>query len=187
MSLYIGLLSGTSADGVDAALFSFENPAQAPILISSLHQPYPSQLKQQILDLYTPGHNEIDRMGALDVTLGNFFAECVNQLLAEQTAVIRGTIRAIGSHGQTVRHRPSMRFTLQLADPNIIAEQCGICTIADFRRRDMACGGEGAPLAPAFHKAYFSHSEKCRVIINIGGIANITYLPASGQICGFGE
>lgn len=184
--LYIGLMSGTSADCIDAALVDL-----AQEQVHYLHQlayPISAQTKELIYQLMVPGNNEIDRMGVLDQHLGELFAEAVAQLLAE-AKVSAASISAIGSHGQTIRHRPpgelARSFTLQIGDPNVIAERSGITTIADFRRRDMAAGGQGAPLVPAFHRAVF-HSEHCdRMILNIGGIANLTWLPKQGEVLGY--
>ncbi|MDH5547289.1 MAG: anhydro-N-acetylmuramic acid kinase [Gammaproteobacteria bacterium] len=178
--LCIGLMSGTSLDGLDAVLVDFSNTI--PQVIESLSRPYPDELRRRILKLCTPGEDEIDQMGRLDAELGAWAAESVNQLLL-QADTSYDEILAIGSHGQTIRHRPSppFGFTLQIGDPNQIAYHTGITTIADFRRLDMAAGGQGAPLVPAFHQAIFHSAEEDRVIMNIGGIANITHIPRDGQ------
>ena len=183
--LYIGLMSGTSADAIDAALVDLTS---TPQLIASLTQPIPDTLKQQIHAIALPGDNEIDRMGALDVELGKRFAACALDLI-DKAGISKNEIVAIGSHGQTIRHRPpgspQGTFTLQISDPNLIAELTALTTVADFRRRDMAAGGQGAPLVPAFHRAIFHSSQLDRVIVNIGGMANITWLPSSGEVVGF--
>lgn len=183
--LYIGLMSGTSADGIDAVLVDQQI---IPKLLATHTHSFTSDLRQQIHAISLPGMNEIDRMGALDTALGNCFAECCIDLI-EKAGITADEIIAIGSHGQTIRHRPPNSpegcFTLQIGDPNIIAELTGITTIADFRRRDMAVGGQGAPLVPAFHRAIFHSPAVDRVIVNIGGMANITWLPANGQVSGF--
>lgn len=178
--LYIGLMSGTSMDGIDAALLQFSDTDME--LIASHSQPWPQGLRQQMLALATPGENEIDRLGVLDALAGQQFAAAALQLL-DKTGIPAGDITAIGSHGQTIRHRPgaSPPFSLQIGDPNRIAEQTGITTIADFRRRDMAAGGEGAPLVPAFHADIFQHPDEARAILNIGGIANLTLLPKASD------
>ncbi|MBV8802059.1 MAG: anhydro-N-acetylmuramic acid kinase, partial [Gammaproteobacteria bacterium] len=124
--------------------------------------------------------NEIARLANLDVILGKRFAETVNTLLKNQS-LYSHQIKAIGSHGQTIRHYPDRQFTLQIGDPNIIAAETGITTISDLRRGDMAYGGQGAPLVPAFHQYVLSDHAKDRVIVNIGGIANITLLPAKNN------
>lgn len=184
--LYIGLMSGTSADGIDAVIIEID---QGKVRILNHHShTYSNQLRTEILRLCQPGKNEIENMGRLDHQLGLAFAETVNELL-HNTGLQAKQITATGSHGQTIRHRPpsteEISFTLQIGDPNIIAEQTGITTVADFRRRDMAAGGEGAPLAPAFHQAVFSHPIETRVIVNIGGIANITTLKGNKMSRGF--
>jgi len=184
--LYIGLISGTSVDCVDAVLVDFSG--RSPRLIESIGYPIPQDLKQNIKDLMLPGNNEIDRMGVADQLSGKLFVDAALQVLAK-SKLKKSDITAIGSHGQTIRHRPkgelSEAFTVQIADPNIIAEKTGITTVADFRRRDMASGGEGAPLVPAFHRAVFYSKDIERVIVNIGGISNITSIPIQGEITGF--
>jgi len=184
-ALYLGLISCTSADGIDVALTSF---APEPKLHAALTQPYPQDLRRRILDLAQgDGRIELDEFGALDIEIARAFASAALRLLAEQ-GIAAGAVSAIGSHGQTVRHRPAgaTPYTLQVGDPNVIAEATGIATVADFRRRDVAAGGQGAPLAPAFHAAMLG-SRTPRVVVNLGGIANITVLPgdADGTILGF--
>lgn len=183
-SLYIGLMSGTSADGIDATLIEMDGDKVA--LKGHLETPHSDILRRTILSLCESGEHEIDRMGELDQHLGKAFAQAATNLLQQQK-VPPSKITAIGSHGQTIRHRPSAArpFTLQVADPNQIAHLTGITTVADFRRRDMAAGGEGAPLAPAFHQAVFSHEDEERLIINIGGISNISHLKGSTLLAGF--
>ncbi|MBL3526304.1 MAG: anhydro-N-acetylmuramic acid kinase [gamma proteobacterium endosymbiont of Lamellibrachia anaximandri] len=176
---YIGLMSGTSMDGIDAALIEL-TPDGAPGLIGHHCHPYPTELRRNLAALCQPGDNEIDRLGELDIQVGETFAEATLQLIKEH-ACRREQIRAIGSHGQTLRHRPGVQhpFSLQIGDANTIAQRTGITTVADFRRRDISAGGQGAPLVPAFHQAIFQSGEKNRVILNIGGIANITWLPSN--------
>ncbi len=184
--LYVGLMSGTSMDGIDAVLTDLGS--DTPRLIGHFKQPYPTELRNQLIDLCQPGQNEIDRLGEVDIQVAELFADTTLQLLRQHDTPAN-RIKAIGSHGQTLRHRPSFRrpFTLQIGDPNTLAQRTGITTIADFRRRDMAAGGQGAPLVPAFHREIFQHPQINRVILNIGGIANITWLPArpSTEIIGF--
>ncbi len=186
--LYLGLISGTSADGVDAAVVEIhENSTNRKAsLIGSLKYDYPANIKQEIVDLCTPTTNEIDRLGELDVLLGEIFAKAALNLL-EQLKIKHDDIVAIGSHGQTIRHRPAVRspFTLQIGDANTIAEKTGITTVADFRRRDMAAKGQGAPLAPAFHEYLFSDNEETRCLLNVGGIANITVLKPGHSTLGY--
>ncbi|MFL0804240.1 MAG: anhydro-N-acetylmuramic acid kinase [Agarilytica sp.] len=174
--LFIGLLSGTSVDGVDAGLFEF-GAGHSITLRSSYHQPYPPEIRDAILRLSQPGDDEIDRMGALDIALGELFGKAALALI-QQENIDPKHIKAIGSHGQTIRHRPNQKyaFSLQIGDPNTIAHISGITTVADMRRMDMSAGGQGAPLAPAFHEAAFFSSEERRCIINIGGISNISIL-----------
>lgn len=173
--IYIGLMSGTSVDGIDAALVDFKTPV--PSLLAHHYLPCPAHIRKEVLDLCKPGHNEIERMGALDIDLGVLFADAALSVLKKASLKARD-VQAIGSHGQTVRHAPfqTRPFTLQIGDPNTIAAQTGITTVADFRRYDIACGGQGAPLVPAFHHYLFTSSSKDRAIVNIGGIANLTIL-----------
>ncbi len=185
-TLYIGLMSGTSIDSIDAALVRFDG--ESPDLVAHHGHPIAGPLKQKILALCEPGANELDRMGELDRIMGLEFARAAQALLAS-SGHGADQIDAIGSHGQTVRHRPPGHaehpFTVQIGDPNTIAEVTGIRTIADFRRRDMAAGGQGAPLAPAFHQAAFGDAMHERVILNVGGMANVTHLPKTGIATGF--
>jgi anhydro-N-acetylmuramic acid kinase len=183
--LFIGTLSGTSVDGIDAALVRF---APGPALVASHSLKFPEDLRRELLALGVPGANEIDRLGRADVRLGRLFAQAVNGLL-QHAGIAPREIAAIGSHGQTIRHRPGGEapFTLQIGDPSIIATDTGIPVVADFRRKDMALGGQGAPLVPAFHEAVFRQPGADRVIVNIGGIANLTVLPgdAARPLLGF--
>jgi anhydro-N-acetylmuramic acid kinase len=182
---FIGTLSGTSMDGIDAALVDF---SPKPVLAASCSLKFPEDLRTELLALAVPGDNEIDRLGRADVRLGRLFAQAANELLA-RAKVPPAQVRAIGSHGQTIRHRPGQAapFTLQIGDPNVIAAATGLPVVADFRRKDMALGGQGAPLVPAFHDAMFRQPGTDRVIVNIGGIANLTVLPgeAARPILGF--
>jgi len=182
-SLFIGLMSGTSIDAIDAALIDF---ADQPKLIATHSHPIEPKLRQQLLMLSEGCHNELTMMLMLDHQMGNLFADAALQLL-KKTEVNASDICSIGSHGQTIRHYPETGCSLQIGDGNLIAERTGITTVADFRRRDLAAGGEGAPLVPAFHNAVFRSSKQDRVIVNIGGIANITHLPAgpNGVVSGF--
>lgn len=179
--LYVGLMSGTSADGIDAALVRCRPGGEDSIeLLATRALPLADALKAEIAALSHTGPNEIERLGVLDRELGEAFAHAVNMLLKEADQS-PDNVRAIGSHGQTLRHRPpsagnTTAFTLQAGDPNTIAERTGITVVADFRRRDIAAGGEGAPLAPAFHAAAFASAGHKRAIVNIGGIANVTLL-----------
>ncbi len=180
---FIGLMSGTSLDGMDAALVSFNG--ETIQVIATLSTPMPANLKDNITRLCQPGLNEIAMMAQIDPGIARFSAKAVNTLL-EQTNFKPDQITAIGSHGQTVRHLPEVGYTLQLGDPSLLAELTGITVVADFRRRDMAAGGQGAPLVPAFHHHVFSTGNEPRAIINIGGISNISVLPADqSEVFGF--
>jgi anhydro-N-acetylmuramic acid kinase len=182
---YIGLMSGTSSDAIDAALILL-TPNTAK-LIAHHSQPIANAKRQLIINLFTPGSNEIQKMGMLDTYLGHSFAKACLQLLMK-SQIPAEKIRAIGSHGQTIRHHPNGThpFTLQIGDPNIIAELTGITTVADFRRRDLALGGQGAPLAPGFHAFLLNSHPVNSWVLNIGGIANLTYKPAKDStILGF--
>lgn len=180
-ALYVGLMSGTSIDGIDAALVDFSD-RENPRLVATHAAPMPPGLRARILALTRPGDDEIDRLGELDVEIARCFAEAAITVI-KAAGLTAGDIRAIGSHGQTIRHRPraTRPFTLQIGDPNTIAEITGITTVADFRRRDIAAGGHGAPLVPAFHDAVFRSSLEDRVILNLGGMGNVTILPRSPQ------
>jgi len=179
-NLYIGLMSGTSIDGVDVALVDFSN--QSCKLLCSLLYPIDDEIKKKLVSLSVPtSHNSeyrIELMAKLDIIMGHIFANSVNELL-KQNNLAKEQITALGSHGQTIRHRPDYDhpFTLQIGDPNIIVEKTGISVVADFRRADIAAGGQGAPLAPAFHNAVLHSETENRIILNLGGIANITFLP----------
>ncbi|HEY9199986.1 MAG TPA: anhydro-N-acetylmuramic acid kinase [Gammaproteobacteria bacterium] len=176
--LYVGLMSGTSMDGIDAALVEFDQ--QQITLLASHSQPIPPALKHklQLLSL-DAAEASIDMLGEADTELGQLFATAALQLL-QSASTEPSAVTAIGSHGQTIRHRPDLkhRFSLQIGDANQIAHLTGITTVSDFRRRDIAAGGEGAPLAPAFHQQVFTSPEENRAVLNIGGICNLTYLPA---------
>jgi len=184
---YIGLMSGTSVDGIDAGLYDFSrNQAQ---VIDFYYQPYSQQIKQKIHALCNTRQTiSLSDYGELDSLLGTLYAEaCIN--LLKQSNINASEIKAIGSHGQTVCHSPYSKppFTLQIGDPSIISQKTGITTVADFRRKDIAASGQGAPLVPAFHRALFHSLTENRVIVNIGGIANLTLLPKDPQqnILGF--
>ncbi len=184
--LFIGLLSGTSMDAIDVALVSFAK--STPQLIETYSHPIPKDFRRQCLAITQSGQCSIDQYGTLDAEAGELFAEAAQHLL-NQAKISPDQICAIGSHGQTLRHRPDSipPFSLQIGDPNIIAERTGILTVADFRRRDIAAKGQGAPLAPGFHASVFQNTNENRIILNIGGIANLTLLPKdqSEPIIGF--
>lgn len=186
MKYFIGLMSGTSLDGIDAALVSFEG--EHPRLLATHYQPYESELRLALQSLCYAESVNLKALGEMDSRLGLLFGACVLRLL-DEAGVDRKEITAIGSHGQTVFHHPhgDHAFSLQIGDPNRIAHVTGIATVADFRRRDIAAAGQGAPLVPAFHQAIFQCAEEARVVVNLGGIANLTVLPKTGQgaVCGF--
>jgi anhydro-N-acetylmuramic acid kinase len=177
---FIGVLSGTSMDAVDTILADFsQNP---PALICAHSEPLPAALHRNILALCDCKPVSLRLLGETDVCIGKVFADAVNSLLIKAD-VSPQQITAIGSHGQTVQHQPGAEppFTLQLGDPNTIAELTGITTVADFRRKDVAAGGQGAPLTPVFHQAIFACKDKQRVVLNLGGIANISILTRPGD------
>lgn len=190
VSLYIGIMSGTSLDGVDAVLVDF--CSAKPVLLKTFFCPYHDKLREQLLSLHLPGHDELNRAAILSNQLSCLYARATEGLL-ENAGIAPQQIVAIGCHGQTVRHCPEVEknYTIQLVNGALLAELTQITVVADFRSRDIAAGGQGAPLVPAFHEAIFKHSEHHRVIVNIGGIANITnldpYLPIIGFDCGPGN
>lgn len=180
--LYIGLMSGTSLDAIDAVITDLSTPR--PTVVYARTVPFNQSLRDDCLAFIAGvGQDSAGQLCELDLALGKAFAAAVLELV-EASGVDIQTIVAIGSHGQTLLHKPDgkQRFTLQSGDPNQIAALTGITTVADFRRRDMAVGGQGAPLAPAFHNAVFRDSTEDRVVVNIGGMANITVLPAAPDI-----
>lgn len=183
-NLYIGILSGTSMDSIDTALVEVKRNRLK--LVETYSHLIEDELRNEIAALCYPGENAIQRMGTLDVKLGRLFSHCVKQLL-DKAHVKPKQIAAIGSHGQNIRHMPNEKFpfTIQIGDPNIIAAETGITTIADFRRRDIALGGQGAPLTPAFHNFLFQKFSGTQWVINIGGITNITLLKEDSPIIGF--
>lgn len=184
--LFIGLISGTSLDSLDAALTRIDGE-RLSIVATHAHA-IPDTLRDQLLQLCAPGANEIDRLGDAELAFARLCSDAVAQLL-QGNRLTAADIVAIGSHGQTVRHRPPTRagrhgFTLQLGDPNTLAALTGIDVIADFRRMDMALGGQGAPLASGFHRFAFAATDENRAIINIGGMSNITRIDTDGAVSG---
>jgi anhydro-N-acetylmuramic acid kinase len=182
--LFVGVMTGTSMDAIDVVIARFAG--SRPTLADCRSQPLDSDLREELLSV--TGDTPLAQVAELDVRMGNALADAVLSTLKE-SGLSPEAVHAIGCHGQTVYHMTARRWpaTVQLGDPNIIAERTGITTVADFRRRDLAAGGEGAPLAPAFHRAFFSHPLEDRIVINIGGMANLTYLPAhrGQQLTGF--
>jgi len=187
--LYIGLMSGTSADGIDAAVVAFDERADAPrcTLVAGHTHPWDPALREALVSLGEGREaGSLDVLGRLDALVGEAFAEAANTVLAH-SGLPASRIRAIGSHGQTVRHRPlaTPAFTWQIGDASRIAEATGITTVADFRRRDVAAGGQGAPLMPAFHLAMLGSADEDRAVLNLGGIGNLTLIPRAGVVRGF--
>lgn len=183
--LYIGLISGTSADGIDAALVRFHDGR--PSLVAGRVHPWDPGLRTQILAVAQDELRlDLDAYGRMDVAIGQSFAEAALAVMADAGVGPR-EVAAIGSHGQTIRHRPHgpYPFTLQVGDASVIAERCGVDVVADFRRADVAAGGQGAPLIPAFHAAVLAPHDAPRVVLNLGGIANVTRLGTDGGVTGF--
>lgn len=181
MPFYIGVMSGTSLDGLDIALIDQD---QRPHLLATLYRPMPEQLRSELLALCTPGDDELARTAIAEQRWVELAAAGINELLLQQNLSAK-QIRAIGSHGQTVRHEPLRGFTIQIGNPALLAELTDICVIGDFRRRDVAAGGQGAPLVPAFHETLFSHSHKHVAVLNVGGFSNLSLLSPGQEVLGF--
>lgn len=175
-------MSGTSLDGADAALVDFAGGS--PVTLAFATVPFSADLRDRILALCEPGRDPIDLAARVTLELSELYANAVEGVLAA-SKVSRASVGAIGCHGQTVRHRPDLGYTVQLNDPARLAELTGIPVVADFRRRDMAAGGQGAPLVPAFHESVFRHPERSRTVVNIGGISNVTWMPPGRNTVGF--
>ena len=178
-SVYIGLMSGTSADAIDGVAAEIDEHQARILAATSI--PLADTLRQRIHAVSTGAHDRLDEVAALDIDMANAFADCAEKLMAE----LKTPPIAIGCHGQTVRHRPKQHFTVQLGKGAVIAARTGIATVSDFRSVDIALGGEGAPLVPAFHRAMFRSDVEDRAIVNIGGIANVTLLAKDGSVRGF--
>lgn len=174
-------MSGTSLDGVDAALAELSEGVE---ILAGVHVPFEPRLRAELLALNTPGQDEIHRAALLGNELARCYAAAVEAALL-RAAVSAREVVAIGCHGQTVRHRPALGYTVQIGNPALLAELSGIRVVADFRHRDIAAAGQGAPLVPAFHAFAFSSPDEDRVVVNLGGIANLTWLPRSGAVAGF--
>ncbi len=181
-SLYVGLMSGTSLDGVDAVLFE----ATRLTVLGHRHAPFSPALRAELLALNTPGENELHRSALAANAVARAYADVVAQLL-EATATLRSQVLALGAHGQTVRHQPNGfdAYTIQLLNGALLAEQTGIDVVCDLRSRDVAAGGQGAPLVPAFHRAVFARSGEDVAVLNLGGISNLSLLHADGRTGGF--
>ncbi|SDP26353.1 anhydro-N-acetylmuramic acid kinase [Rhodoferax sp. OV413] len=188
--LTIGLMSGTSLDGVDGVLVAFSDGALQVLQYAT--QTFPPETKAELLALNSPGSNELHRAALAANALVGVYADVVQQLL-ERSGCSAADIQAIGAHGQTVRHRPQefdgIGYTLQLNNPALLAERTGITVVADFRSRDVAAGGQGAPLVPAFHSQVFGRTDEAVAVLNIGGISNLSLLGAHilGFDCGPGN
>lgn len=185
--LYIGLMSGTSLDGIDAVLADFDS--SRPQVLGYCSAAFPPELKAELLALNAPANNELHRAALAANALARLYATQVDELLI-QCGVSAQSVQAIGAHGQTVRHRPQefdgTGYTLQLNNPALLAELSGIAVVADFRSRDVAAGGQGAPLVPPFHQSFFGQTDSALAVLNIGGISNITVLdPAAPELLGF--
>ena len=183
--LFAGVMSGTSLDGVDAIVADFAPKSGQPCeTLGAAHIAYPELLRDELLALQQPGNNELARAGAAANMLAELYSEAIARALAS-ARIAPDDVKAAGVHGQTLRHRPDRGFTVQLNNPARVAEKARMVVVADFRSRDVAAGGQGAPLVPAFHAALFGRRDRHRVIVNIGGIANITDLPPGGVVRGF--
>ncbi len=180
--LYVGLMSGTSLDGVDAVLADFGT--LPPRLIATHYLPYPRELPERLLDLQKKGFDELHHAALIGNEIAHLYHQAVEAVL-EKAGVLAESIHAVGCHGQTIRHNPHDGYTLQLGNPALLAELSGISIVVDFRNRDMAAGGQGAPLVPAFHDVVFRSPEVHRIILNVGGIANVTNLNPGSITKGF--
>jgi len=181
-SLFVGLMSGTSLDGVDAVLTEIGEHGTG--LRAHARQAFPDDLRAELSALCTPADNEIDRAGEAGNRLARLYAAATLEVL-EAAGVAPRAVRAIGCHGQTVRHRPERGYTIQIGNPALLAELTAITVVADFRSRDVAAGGQGAPLVPAFHATVFGSPDEDRAVLNLGGIANATLLARDGAVRGF--
>ena len=182
--LFIGLMSGTSLDGMDAVLVNFGKTPQDIKIMGHSYVPYEDAIKEALLRLHSPNTNELEESLIIGNTISKKAYEAIDALL-KKTSITSKDIKAIGFHGQTVRHQPQKGFTLQIGNPALLAELSNINVIADFRSRDVAASGQGAPLVPAFHHEIFSHPTTYRAILNIGGIANVTLLNPKTSVSGF--
>lgn len=185
----MGLMSGTSLDGVDALLADFAPFTGAALeVLAHVHRPFPAALHTELLALNTPGDNELHRAALAANALSRVYAEAASFVL-RKSGIAGDAVRALGAHGQTVRHRPSefdaTGYSLQLLNPALLAELTGIDVVADFRSRDVAAHGQGAPLVPAFHRAVFSRPGETVAVLNLGGIGNLTVLDSTGAVKGF--
>ncbi|AVD81302.1 anhydro-N-acetylmuramic acid kinase [Pseudomonas sp. SWI6] len=181
MALYLGVMSGTSLDGLDIALIE---QREQPRLLATHYLPMPSDLRQELLSLCASGPDEIARAALAENRWASLAAQGIRHVLAQQ-GLEAAAIRAIGSHGQTIRHEPSRGFTVQIGNPALLAELTGISVVGDFRRRDVAAGGQGAPLVPAFHETLFGHLGQRLAVLNVGGFSNLSLIEVDSPVHGF--
>lgn len=181
MTLYIGVMSGTSLDGLDIALIKM---GASVTLLATHYVPMPQALRDELLALCVSGPDEVKRCAIAEKHWVELAAQGINTLLAEQQ-LSPSEIRAIGSHGQTIRHEPALGFTVQIGNPALLAELTQICVVSDFRRRDVAAGGQGAPLVPAFHEALFTDETGYRAVLNVGGFSNLSLMTSANPVAGF--
>ncbi len=181
---FAGVMSGTSLDGVDAVVAEFGDGDRRCVLRGFAYRPFAPSLQRELIALQASGDDELLRAARAANALADLYADAIAAACADAGISAR-SLTAAGVHGQTVRHRPAEGFTIQLNNPARVAERAGVMVVADFRSRDVAAGGQGAPLVPAFHHAMFGGTGRHRVVLNLGGIANITDLPPSGHVCGF--
>ena len=188
MSLFVGLMSGTSLDGVDAVLVEWERDDAAALAVRAhAHQPFDAALRTELMALNTAGPDELERGARAAIALAHAYADGADAVVA-QAGVTAASVRAVGAHGQTVRHHPDAAgggYSIQLFNGAVLAERCGIDVVCDLRSRDLAAGGQGAPLVPAFHADLFAQRGEARAVLNVGGIANLTLLHADGRVGGF--
>lgn len=181
MTLYVGVMSGSSLDGLDFALVEQDD---RPRLLGTYYIPMPDDLRAELLGLCSSGPDELARAGIAEQKWVRLAAQGVLALL-DQQKVLAGEIRAIGSHGQTIRHEPARGFTVQIGNPALLAELTGITVVSDFRKRDIAAGGQGAPLVPAFHEALFDDNKDYRAVLNVGGFSNLSLIEIDKPVSGF--
>lgn len=181
MALYIGVMSGTSLDGLDIALIE-QTPAIR--LIATHYIPMPESLRAELLGLCASGPDEIARSAIAQQNWVKLAAQGIHSLLAQQK-LKPADIRAIGSHGQTIRHEPARGFTVQIGNPALLTELTGVTVVSDFRSRDVAAGGQGAPLVPAFHEALFDQRCGKRAVLNVGGFSNLSLIESDKPVAGF--
>ena len=182
--LYAGVMSGTSLDGVDAVVADFAPAEGTCTTLGAAHAPMPDPLRDELLLLQAPCDDELSRAARASMVLAELYADAIAEA-CRAAGVAGADLVAAGVHGQTVRHRPDEGWTMQLNDPARVAERAGVTVVADFRRRDMAAGGQGAPLVPAFHAARFARPDRVRVVLNVGGVANVTLLVPGKPVGGF--